>query len=158
LDLTLADAATVTSERGHAKGSPVIQPRVIVASVLLIASASLTQADILRWDNGQIIPGTEEITLGPRVQLNDRELEFAELSETDLTGADFTRSNLIAARFSRTKLAGANFSGANLSRAWVDATTFWRVPGFTKEHLYSTASYQAMNLRGFAAAFSDFTK
>ena len=57
----------------------------IVWLLVWFAASSITRADVFRWDNGQVIPGTEGITPGPGVQLNDRQLEYADL-RLNLTG------------------------------------------------------------------------
>jgi uncharacterized protein YjbI with pentapeptide repeats len=103
------------------------------------------QADIFRWDNGQLIPGTEAITPGPGVQLNDRQLIYASVGSTDLSNANFSNSNLTNAYLHESTLTGANLSGAVVKWAGFGDTTS---RGFTKEQLYSTASYQARNLQG----------
>ena len=36
---------------------------------LIFVAKPATQADIYRWDTGEVIPGTEGIEPGPRVQL-----------------------------------------------------------------------------------------
>ena len=61
---------------------------------LVVVLSATARADIYRWDNGQLIPGTEGITPGPGVVLDHHELAFAALSERDLTGARFDFSNL----------------------------------------------------------------
>jgi len=43
--------------------------RCLVALAFLVATAGSSRADIYRWDNGWLIPGTEGITPGPAVQL-----------------------------------------------------------------------------------------
>ena len=46
-------------------------PRCLLTlTVLLGTLAQPLPADIYRWDNGQVIPGTEGITPGPGVQLD----------------------------------------------------------------------------------------
>jgi uncharacterized protein YjbI with pentapeptide repeats len=129
-----------------------------IASALLLTVAlhcSASRADIYRWDNGQPIPDTEGITPGPGVQLNNRDFEFAELSQTNLADANFNFANLSNARLSGANLTGATFfvsrltnaefAGANVAGAGLYGATEF---GFTKEQLYSTASYQAKDLRG----------
>ena len=41
-----------------------------MACGLLMSLPAAAQADIFRWDNGQLIPGTEGITPGPGVNLS----------------------------------------------------------------------------------------
>ena len=129
---------------------------LLASVVFCLAVAGLARADIYRWDNGQLIPGTEGITPGPATEIGARALQFAELSNTnltrssfydrmrhgsDLTGARFTNSNL-----SYTVLAASNLSGADFAGATIIGTYLWATQGFTKEQLYSTASYQAKDL------------
>jgi uncharacterized protein YjbI with pentapeptide repeats len=148
--------------------------RLAVLVVLLASTTSPLRADILRWDNGQIIPGTEGLTPGPGVDLGLRQLEFAELSGIDLTDASlrgamltdakFVGAKLIRANFSPSKLGNANFSqadltsayfayadvtGADFSDAIVNNAVFECFSGcLTQAQLQSTASYQAKDLRG----------
>lgn len=66
---------------------------------------------------GVRIEGTEGITPGPGVQLDNRNLEFARLSRMDLSGGNFANSNLRFSWFTRTTLTNSNFHGANLENA-----------------------------------------
>jgi hypothetical protein len=50
--------------------------------------------------NGELIPGTEGITPGPSVQLDQRELRFAQLASLDLSAANFAESDLTSADLS----------------------------------------------------------
>jgi uncharacterized protein YjbI with pentapeptide repeats len=148
--------------------------RVWALCAILVAQSTVCQADIFRSDNGQLIPGTEGMTPGPGIDLSDRSLEFADLSEwvldpqfgvigLDLTGAQFTSSNLDQATFYFSNLANASFSGAqltcvnfgftalsdaDLSGAIIAGANLGSTRGFTEEQLYSTASYQSKDLRG----------
>src|SRR5688572_30332307 len=137
-----------------------------MACALLIVFTATCRADIFRWDNGQRIPGTEGITSGPGVHLENRNLEFADLSEVvalywdaesamDLTGARFGSSNLTSADLTLATLMDAVLTGAVVTGANFSGTTS---RGFTKEQLYSTASYQAKNLQSvtFSADFDFF--
>jgi Asp-tRNA(Asn)/Glu-tRNA(Gln) amidotransferase A subunit family amidase/uncharacterized protein YjbI with pentapeptide repeats len=153
--------------------------------VILLLAANTARADIYRWDNGQVIPGTEGIELGPGVQLVQRELEYAQLqvgsSPNDLSDSDFRFSDLSNARFifcggecvssnltranlteailwyavlNRTKLSDANFNMAVVTGASFYDTTSG---GFTKDQLYSTASYQVNNLQGINLGSNDLS-
>lgn len=42
-------------------------------------TASVVDAQVFRWDNGQLIPGTEDVTIGPDVQLDGLDLAWADL-------------------------------------------------------------------------------
>jgi uncharacterized protein YjbI with pentapeptide repeats len=124
----------------------------LMAWALLCTAAILgdaARADIYRWDNGQLIPGTEGITPGPGVQLDNRQLEFARLWDTNLTDANFASANLSNAMFVYSTLANANLTGAKVTGAILASTTPY---GFTKEQLYSTASYQERDLQGLVLA------
>jgi hypothetical protein len=121
---------------------------VIVGVLVWIVTMPVAMADVFRWDNGLLIPDTEGITAGPGVGLAYRQLQYADLRSIDLTDADFIGSNLsnsifagarlTNARLSASTLAGANLTGAIVTGANFDYTTS---RGFTKDQLYSTASY-----------------
>jgi uncharacterized protein YjbI with pentapeptide repeats len=134
--------------------------------VVLAYSTAAVHADIYRWDNGQVIPGTEGTNPAPGVILSQHELEYAALSEFDLTGAQLDRTNLGFAVLYDSNLTNANLAGANLSdadfhdavltgahlndaiiqRADFSSDYSW----LSKEQLYSTASYKEKNLAGIA--------
>jgi uncharacterized protein YjbI with pentapeptide repeats len=159
-----------------------------MACGLLMTLPAAAQADIFRWDNGQLIPGTQGITPGPRVDLSSwnspqRNLRFAHFpGSPDLTGANFSSSWLDDSRFygailTNADLSGTNLTGvqlfsfnaelsegatltnANLAGATVTGADFSLTTshGFTKEQLYSTASYQQRNLRGIGLRYNDLT-
>jgi uncharacterized protein YjbI with pentapeptide repeats len=71
------------------------------------------------------------------------------LQNARLTNADLTNAGLRNSALSNADLTGARLTGANLS-----FTTFG---GFTKQQLYSTASYAANDLRGIVLANNDLT-
>lgn len=120
-------------------------PRLVwLVSFLTALSGSHLGAAIFRWDTGAVVPGTEEIEPGPGVDLSQRSLEYADLSSLDLKGADLSFSDLSFARFNGAILNEADFTGSMIRGARFD-DTFSR--GFTKEQLYSTASYQQRDLR-----------
>jgi uncharacterized protein YjbI with pentapeptide repeats len=125
-----------------------------VCVLVLLASSSTTRADIFRWDNNQLIPGTEGITPGPGVQLDHHELAYAALYNLDLTGSRFDFSNLSYAALGSSTLTNANLSGAVVTGTRFDYTTS---TGITKEQLYSTASYQAKNLSGIGLGGNDLS-
>jgi hypothetical protein len=85
--------------------------------LICVVSSSMIRADIVRWDSGQVIPGTEGITPGPGVQLASRQLEYASLSFIDLTSANLSGANLSNARFDFSSLTSANLSGATVTGA-----------------------------------------
>jgi uncharacterized protein YjbI with pentapeptide repeats len=154
-----------------------------MACGLLMSLPAAAQADIFRWDNGELIPGTEGITPGPGVDLSSwnspqRNLHYADFSRPfnslDLTGANFSSSWLDDSQFPAAILKNANLSGtnltdaslshsnltnANLSGAVVTGAQFVRTTsgGFTKEQLYSTASHQQRDLSGINLFGNDLT-
>ena len=79
-------------------------------------------------------------------------LTGASLAEANLTNADFRRANLSDASLYESTLSGADVTGAVATRADFWGTT---ARGFTKEQLYSTASYLAKDLRGIAFGYTD---
>ena len=89
-----------------------------VTLCMILAAPFALHADIYRWDNGQVIPGTEGIAPGPGVQLDHRQLEYAKLGgwnpdeAMDLTGANFEASNLTNADLCCSTLTNANLTGA----------------------------------------------
>jgi uncharacterized protein YjbI with pentapeptide repeats len=137
-------------------------------AVLVCLAPSLLHADIKNWQTHETIPDTEGTTPGLGVQLDHRELEYAKLSELDLTDANFELSNLAYASLRGSTLRGstltdANLTGANLAYASLGNSTLTNAnltdavvngtwfkdttsQGFSKEQLYSTASYQATDL------------
>jgi hypothetical protein len=60
------------------------------AFIFVAAFHSATRADRYRWDNGELIPGTEGIVPGPGVRLDRVNLDFADFESADLTGASCT--------------------------------------------------------------------
>ena len=102
-------------------------------------SVSPLQADILRWDNGDVIPGTEGIDVGPGAELDNLRLEFANLSRIDLSDASFVNSNL-----NHAILSGSSLSNANLTDAFIGGARFGG--HLSMEQLYATASYKTANL------------
>lgn len=134
---------------------------LICMSLLLVAQG---RADIFRWDNGDLIPGTEGVTPGPGVVLSQYELAYAELSDYDLAtaqlnGADLSfaamyDSNLSSANFDEANLTGADLheailAGATLNNAMVQRADFSSMyTRLSKEQLYSTASYKEKDLSG----------
>ncbi|MFO0915316.1 MAG: pentapeptide repeat-containing protein [Pirellulales bacterium] len=157
-----------------------LRTSLIIVALLLTAT---THAQIYRWDNGQVIPGTEGITLGPDLELirwasegfNLRfgnftgDLTRANLSRSWIENGRFVDANLSNARLNDARLINANFngatlSGANLSRAELANATFTGallndvnlafVGGFTPSQLYSTASYKSKDLQGIELPYN----
>lgn len=125
---------------------------ILVVMVLAGMLGAPAVGQIYRWDNGELIPGTEEISPGPGLRISSFDLYAADFSGgLDLSRSSFTQCNLRMARFNNANLTdaffitssidGAEFSGAIINKA--------RLPGhFTADQLYSTASYQAADISG----------
>lgn len=156
-----------------------------LALCALLAFGGVTaRADIFRWDNGQLIPGTEGITPAPGMRLEGASLGFADLRGADLVGGYFASTNfhdahlggadLRGANLRSTSLQNANFSGAdltgselvyaNLQGAVLEGAQILRANfqsasggggGPTNEQIYSTASYRAKNLSGVTFQYND---
>jgi uncharacterized protein YjbI with pentapeptide repeats len=114
---------------------------------LIVASAA-ARADITTWNNGQVIPGTQGIALGPGVDLSGwntpgHQLEFAAFASYNLTNASFATSDIASAQFGHSILTGANFSGAVIKGIEVSGVT-----GLTASQIYGTASYISGDLTG----------
>ena len=133
-------------------------PRFAVISLvwgaLVLSLSAPALADILRWDNMQVIPGTQGITPGPGVQLVEMDLSFADLKAIDLTGASFESGVLNNATFDQSTLADAVFfdaeiQGVNLNRATEN--------GFIDFQFYDTKSWQEGNLQGVKLTNNDLT-
>ena len=96
-------------------------------------------ADIYRWDNGELIPGTEGISPGPGVVLplwnrDTHNLRFADFAGgldlhnarfglSWLDNATFENSRLVGAVLNNSVLTDANLSGANLTGASMHHST-----------------------------------
>jgi uncharacterized protein YjbI with pentapeptide repeats len=108
-----------------------------------ILVATTAHADIYRWDNGELIPGTEGIEPGPSVDLSSfdgewntesKNLRFADFSgglnlagsnfiHSWLDNADLSGADLTGAYLYYSALANANLSGANLANATLNDAT-----------------------------------
>jgi uncharacterized protein YjbI with pentapeptide repeats len=63
--------------------------------------ATLSSADILRWDNGEPIPGTEDLTfISPGINLAGMQLEYADLEQRSFSNGNLTGTNLAFADLS----------------------------------------------------------
>ena len=144
------------------RSSSIPFPRRWFESVILMLAAlggglgdpSASQAEIYRWDNGQLIAGTEGITPGPSAQLDHRDLTFANLRQLDLTGGTFEQSNLARAWLAAATLTEVNLTGAVVTGTDLGETT---ALGFTQAQLDATASFQAKELVGIGLASNDLT-
>ena len=80
----------------------------------------------------------------------EKDLQGITLSSNDLTTWDFSGQNLTDASFRDSTLTDADMSGAVITRATLG-------DHFTKEQLYSTASYQQKNLQGIVLSWLNLT-
>ena len=84
-------------------------------ALLVPFTPSVTDADILNWQTGETIPGTEGVVPGPGKNLSgrntdDRNLRFADFQGLQLSDASFSVSWLHNARFSQANLENASFA------------------------------------------------
>ena len=114
---------------------------IVIASVFI----PLSQADIVRWDNRELIPGTQGLTPGPAAQLDGKYLAFADLDGANLAFANLQSANLQHARLRSSVLTDANLSQANLAAADVVAANI------------AGADVSAANLTGAFLQWADFT-
>ncbi len=112
----------VTAARGKPRRR-ILSLAVSLAALLSLAQAQSLRADIFRWDNQALIPGTEGITPGPGVQLDHRDLSFANLASLNLTGANLNTTNLSNASLNRSTLTSVDFAGAQIGGASFAITT-----------------------------------
>jgi uncharacterized protein YjbI with pentapeptide repeats len=100
------------------------------------------------------------------------DLQGVGLSQNDLTDWNFQGQNLTGADLNQSSLRGANLTGANLTGALLNSSRLTRANldgavvreadfgmttgrGFTKQQLYSTASYHAKDLQGIGLRLAD---
>ena len=133
---------------------------VIVAALVTPQHFSVhSHADILRWDNGELIPGSEGIEPGPATQLSqwnsaERNLQYADFESENLANSQFAFSWLQNAKFNNADLRNSSFRRAQLQDAdFTDALitgAAFNEPALTAEQFYSTASYQNADLNGIS--------
>jgi len=87
------------------------------AAALALAAAPLARADIYRWDDATIIPGTESITPAPGIDLSHwntpgHTLQYADFTPyPSLSAADFSHSDLSSSLFISASLHTPMVSG-----------------------------------------------
>jgi uncharacterized protein YjbI with pentapeptide repeats len=144
-------------------------------------------AQVYRWDNGQLCPGTQNIPPVPGAIYSnfsraDRNLDFADLQSKQLTSTQITASSLTSAKLTGANLTSADFrlsfltnadlTSANLTSALLLDTTFtsatltgatitgailFGARDLTAEQFYSTGSYQLKNLTAVSFGTNDLT-
>ena len=129
-----------------------------VTLCMILAAPFALHADIYRWDNGQLIPGTEGITPGPGVQLDHMELEYAELSRRRPHRGEFRLSNLTSAMFENSGLTNADLSGANLTSAFLYGSTLTsaNLSGANLAFAHLAATLTSANLSGAVVTGTSF--
>ena len=151
-------------------GDSIVSSQIALKAFLSAISAvsfySTCQGDIINWQSGAAIPGTEGLTLGPGIDLSgrntqERNLRFADFQDGDLSSASFQASWLDNARFVRANLSNADFRSASLPEtdltdAIVLGTNFQGTE-LSAEQLYSTTSYQMRDLTGLGMDGSNMT-
>ncbi|MCA9167147.1 MAG: pentapeptide repeat-containing protein [Planctomycetales bacterium] len=139
--------------------------------IVLIAVFSTTVApmygQVYRWDNGEVIGGTEQLSVIPGANLSRLPLAYADFRNADLSGARFSESILVRANFqdadaADTSFQAANMLGANWENSRITGAMLAGTAGFTAENLYSTASYRErmlgeINLSGANLQSWDFS-
>ena len=131
-----------------------LAPFLFVWAAFAVMLPQQSQADIFRWDNMQVIAGTQGITPGPGVQLVEMDLSFADLKAIDLTGASFERGVLNSATFDQSTLADADFTDAEITGLNLNRAT---EKGFIDLQLYTTKSWQEGMLQGVKFTNNDLT-
>lgn len=149
---------------------------IAVCGLLLLAMPA--SADIYRWDNGEVIPGTEGVDIVPGTRVWNLDLHFADLTNRDMSQIKFdyvhmayaklNGSDLTGTEFRNLSMPGVDFTGANLTRITMpslhvlalDGAIFTdaniteanlreaTAKGFTAQNLYSTANYKNHDLHG----------
>src|SRR5262245_16569271 len=147
----------------------------ILGALDFALSVTSARADIFQWqyinpaDPSQgkqqstaLAPDGAGVDAVPGASLSGRNLTMAYLTganltnanagASNLTNADLSQANLTNADFSGATLGGADFTGAEVRAAGFAVTPYYFgrpfVSGITFTQLYSTASYQAHDLRG----------
>jgi uncharacterized protein YjbI with pentapeptide repeats len=137
--------------------------RVLSIAALIVQSVSVN-ADIYRWDNGQVIPGTEGITPGQNIDLSlwngdshnlryadfSGDLSFSNFFNSWVDNARFINANLTGASLSNSTLTNANLTAANLTNAELGSSTL-TIANLTGAVVTGTSFYDTTS-RGFTAA------
>jgi uncharacterized protein YjbI with pentapeptide repeats len=118
----------------------------------ILTSADLSGAVVAGASFGATT-GFTKAQLYSTASYQEKNLQGIGLGYNDLTGWDFAEQNLADANLAST-LTNADLSGALVTGAYFADTTS---RGFTKEQLYSTASYQEKNLQGIGLGYNDLT-
>lgn len=138
--------------------TPAVFHACAIAAAVIFAFGTIGRANIIRWDDGKTIPGTEDITLGQDTNLSGRgrNLRFADLATESLSGSSFAGANLSHAHFHPNAATGGggrgspppltDLSNVNFTGATIRFADFSGSEGLTEEQLAFTASYLHHNL------------
>ena len=129
---------------------------------LCLAFSLPARANIYEWEyvdpldpsqgkqqSAVLTPGGSGVNAVPSANLSSLNLTMGYFISADLTGASFLASTLTNADLSSATLTNANLGNATINGAVFDGTAF------TKEQLYSTASYASGNLTGVGLSGND---
>jgi DNA-directed RNA polymerase specialized sigma24 family protein len=149
-NLTDADLGHATLTNANLAGAIVTKASFANTSGLtsqqLHSTASYQQRDL--W--GIVLSG-HDLTGVDFSGQNLTGANFDMLTNADLSGTNLTDASLWGATLTNANLAGAMVTGANFGFDYATSQ------GFTKEQLYSTASYQQRNLRDIGLGLNDLT-
>lgn len=104
-----------------------IRWQLIAFTLSMVRIASFVQADIYRWDTGEVIPGTEEIVLEAGVDLRDWNMVDRNLRFADMTfGISLEESKFfLLRRMTSTKWAANHRFRVARLRLCVQAELLW---------------------------------
>lgn len=127
--------------------------RIIAVLSVSTARWSPARGDIRDWRTGDVIPGTEGVTLEPNGIVPFVSAPFADASGLDLHWSFFSNSDFSNAKFVATNFTNCDFnytlvSGADFSHAQIEGAVFGNLTGFASVQLQSTASYANGKLIG----------
>jgi len=145
-----------------------ISLRSALLSLSVVSLGSVAQADILRWDNSQVIPASVGVTPGPGIDVctpvaPSRNFQYAALSSQNLAAGNFIGSDFCYAKFVSSNLSNATFQYAhldnasfsnsnlanvNLAHAGITGANFANVSNLSHQAFASTYSYATHNLTG----------
>ncbi|MCF7849387.1 MAG: pentapeptide repeat-containing protein [Kiritimatiellales bacterium] len=119
-----------------------------------LGSIGLVWNDLGRWSfAGQNMAGANFY----RAILAQTDLESANLTDANFENTVLTNANLHSANLTGASFLDANITGVDFTNSIVAGANFFSTTymGFTSNQLYSTASYQAKNLKGIGLLAND---
>ena len=124
------------------KRQTAIRPIVFVCVLpMLLTCHQRAFSQIYRWDNGELIPGTEDIALIEGSDLAEFALSYGDLSRRRLIAINMSGADLSQVAFDSSRLARVNLERSNLSNAILDGTDFWNVE-------FKDANLEGASIRG----------